>query len=475
MKLETKVGIFVVFGIVMLFALTTQVGNLKFNTNDTYPISIYLENANGLEKNAKIKSRGIEIGYIEDFTLIAKKVQVQAKINEKFQIPTNSAVSIKQESMLGVKYIDVEFSNDSTYISSNGKLTLNKSYASFDDMSNSINEATQSFNKFTLRLDELIAKNETNFTKLIENFKDMGDEFKQTGQSLNKKLPDLLEKFDRVGEKFSQTGQTINSKLPKILNKFDSVGAEFSQTGKTINSKLPKIMDKFEKLEDSVQTILYENKDNFKSAIKNVDSAFKGIDKAAIKVESSFTKLDKYLSSTTNSTLGVDIKTEHQMSDQYNKSHFSLDYSPKPTIHYLFDLVSTDDYRDDGTGSPVATKIHEKGRTLISAQYGKDFDNIRLRGGFIESTGGFGIDYFSNNRKLKYTIEAYDFNAYNDMRGDNAHLKSYLEYTMKKHILLYTGYDNILNKDARNLFFGIGVRFEDNDLKYLLGSSASSF
>ena len=161
--------------------------------------------------------------------------------------------------------------------------------------------------------------------------------------------------------------------------------------------------------------------------------------------------------------------------DSYNKSYFGLDYSPKPTIHYLLDIVSTDDYTDDGTGTstPKTTKIHQKGKTLISAQYGKDLGNLRLRYGLMESRGGVGADYFMQNKKIKLSFDAYDFNAYNDVRGDKAHLKAQLEYIMKKHIQLYCGYDNFLNKDAKTVYFGLGVKFEDDDLKYLLGSSAS--
>lgn len=450
MRVETKVGIFVVLAIAMLFGLTTQVGTFQFGKQSGYPIALQLSHANGLEKNAKVKSRGIVIGYVDSFQLTNKGVLVETIISDQFKIPKNSIVSIKQESLLGVKYIDIEFSNDSQYLNAQESLSRNKEYASFDEMSESLNQAAQSFKNLSERLDTLVAKNEENFTQLITNFKDVGAEFKQTGIELNEKLP-------------------------KVLDKFETVGSEFAETGKTINQKLPKILDKFEKLEDGIQEVIDENKVTLKSAIKNVDSAFAGVDKAAVKVESSFDKLDKYLSSTTKSTLGVEIKTEKLQEDNYNKSHFSLDYSPKPTIHYLLDLVSTDDYRDDGTGNPNTTKKHEEGRTLISAQYGKDFGNFRFRGGFIENTGGFGVDYYMLNKRFKYAIEAYDFNAYNDVRGDKAHIKTYLEYTMKKHILLYTGYDNILNKDARNVFFGVGVRFEDNDLKYLIGSSASSF
>lgn len=444
MRVETKVGLFVVVGFIMLFGLSTQVGTFKIGGVDGYNLNVEIQDANGLEKNAKVKSRGIEIGKVETFLLKADSVVVTLLIDKNILVPTNSIVSIKQESMLGSKYIDIEFSRDSTFVNPLDTLTKTKHYASFDETSESINEAAKRFDKFMIRLDNLIANNEKNLGELIYNFKLASAEFKETGK-------------------------IINEKLPNVLDKFANVGSEFETTGKSLNERLPIVMDKFVKLEDTTQNILEENRATLKSAIKNVDTAFEGVNKASNKVESSFNKLDNYLSSTINSRLGVEAKTERMTRDKYNKSYFGIDYSPKPTIHYLVDIASGNDYRDG-----AANGIHTKGRTLVSAQYGKDFSQIRLRGGIIDSTGGFGADYFTPNKKLKLSLDAFDFNAYNDVRGKNAHLKSYLTYNVKKHIQLYSGYDNFLNRDGKNLFFGLGVKFEDDDLKYILGSGISS-
>lgn len=444
MKIETKVGLFVVAGFMMLFALSTQVGTFKIGSKDGYRINVEIPDASGLEKNAKVRSRGIEIGTVEEFLLKPDSVRIGLLIDKEIKVPINSIVSIKQESMLGVKYVDIEFSRENIFAGASDTLTKTKSFASFDQTSESINEAAKKFDKFMVRLDNLVANNEKNLSELIYNFKVAGAEFKETGRM-------------------------INSKLPQVLDKFESAGSEFETTGKSINEKLPTIMDKFVKLEDTTQGVLDENRETLKSAIKNVDTAFDGVNKASVKVESSFDKLDKYLGSATKSTLGVEAKTERMIKDGYNKSYFGIDYSPKPTIHYLIDVAATNDYR---TGA--STDLHSKGRTLVSAQYGKDLAKTRLRAGIIDSTGGFGVDYFMLNKKLKFSLEAFDFNAYNDVRGKNAHLKSYLTYNMKKHIQLYTGYDNFINPDGRNIFFGLGVKFEDDDLKYLIGSSAAS-
>ena len=456
MSKETKVGIFVVIGILMLFGLSSQVGSFKFGAKEGYAISVEIEDANGIEINAKVKSRGITIGFIDSFSLSSSTVKVNLLINKNINIPKNSTVSLKQESMLGVKYIEIQFSNNKEYLKENGTLTKSSSYSSFDETSDTINKAAVTLDNFIKRLDLVVAKNEENFTQLIANFRDVGAEFKVVGQEFNKMTKD------------------INKKLPSILEKFEGTGREFELAGKTINKSLPDIMNKFEKLESSMQTIMDENRVNLKSAIVNVDKAFASVDKASKKVETSFDKLDKYLGSATQSTLGVEFKTQLMQKDAFYKTYFGIDYSPKPTVHYLVDVVSSNDYRDNGMGTntPVSTKLHEKGVTYISAQYAKDLGNLRLRAGLIENRGSVGLDYFMMKNNLKFSLEAYDFNAYNDVRGDHVHMNSQLEYTTQKHILLYMGVDNFVNRDARSIYFGIGVRFEDDDLKYLLGSVA---
>jgi phospholipid/cholesterol/gamma-HCH transport system substrate-binding protein len=162
------------------------------------------------------------------------------------------------------------------------------------------------------------------------------------------------------------------------------------------------------------------------------------------------------------------MHTDAMMRDGYAKIYLGATYLPNPETYYMFDLVCTDDYS-------VQDKLpgkHEKSDRLYSLQYGKRFDNTLLRFGAIESTGGIGIDYFMNHDKLKFSAEAFDWNAINDVRSSRAHLKAQLRYQMLKHLELYGGWDNFLNSPSQNVFMGLGLRFIDNDIKYLSGASS---
>jgi phospholipid/cholesterol/gamma-HCH transport system substrate-binding protein len=97
-------------------------------------------------------------------------------------------------------------------------------------------------------------------------------------------------------------------------------------------------------------------------------------------------------------------------------------------------------------------------------------DDLSLRIGLFDSTGGVGADYHYNDR-IRVTGEAFDFGGKND---PNPHLRFLGEYVFRKEtpstpqLFVRTGIENPLNDTA--FIFGGGIRWRDEDLKYLIGS-----
>lgn len=75
---------------------------------------------------------------------------------------------------------------------------------------------------------------------------------------------------------------------------------------------------------------------------------------------------------------------------------------------------------------------------------------------------------------VKLSLEAFDWNAQNDLRDDNAHMKFALRYRFYKHAEVYAGWDNFINDKADNIYLGFGASFTEESMKYLLGSVAGS-
>jgi hypothetical protein len=105
----------------------------------------------------------------------------------------------------------------------------------------------------------------------------------------------------------------------------------------------------------------------------------------------------------------------------------------------------------------------------VNAQVGWDFRNASLRAGLFESTGGVGVDTHLLHKKLKLTLEAYDFS-----RDTNPpHFRVEGRYFFTRNIFAYAGWDDPTWKQRSSAILGGGVTWGDEDLKYLLGTAAS--
>jgi len=482
MRLEAKIGVFVFLGLFSLFILSMQVNSFANYGQKGYNVYALINDATGLRKDAKIKMRGVNVGYLKDKNLEGDKVKLTLFIQEGIQIPNNSMIMISQDGMLAEKYIKIIPSNSTIFIQKGEYIKKYKRVATFDEAIDSINSAAQEFKTFMGKLNNVMDDNTTTDLKITisnlrkattelkeileenrGNLKSTIDGAKQIMVTINEKLPKIMKQIDALTYEFNKTGVTINAKLPKIMKQIDELTAEFKLSGKTINKKLPTLLTKFEKIEDNVSAILVENKKPLNNAIKSADRFFSS-------GGSTFEKLDDYFTTLMQSELDVEIADYYMTKDSYNQVRAEIAYRPKPDKYYILGVTSTNDYTDP-------TKFdakHQKTKNYITAELGKRYDNFLFRGGLIEGTGGIGIDYFMFNDKLKLKTEVYDFNAVNDIRGNEPHTRVELSYKTLKHLNFYLGYDNFLNTESANFYLGIGIGFKDDDLKTLLGSSGGS-
>jgi len=456
MKLEAKIGLFVVMALGALLFLSTQVTSLGKWGSEGYIIQAYINDASGIEKHTHVLMNGVTIGDVEEITIEGKRVKLRLMIDKGVKIPVDSSVIVAQESLLGSKVLNIAVGDSASSIAGGGTLSQSKQYASFDQTSDSVNAAAKELESL-LRDFHAILDDEHRqaIQDAIIAFRNVGVNLDGVIVENREDLHAAIANFRAMGAGFSQTADTVNKDLPEIMARINSLTAQ-------LDNKLPTAVDKFTNIEDNISTILAENRSTLKTTIESAGSFFKSGEEA-------FGKVDSMLSSFTTSELQVAMHTDYMMRDQYGKVYLGVNYLPNPETYYMFDLISTDDYSD--ANNPP--QKHQKSDTLYSLQYGKRFDNTLLRFGAIESTGGIGVDYFMNHDKLKLSAEAFDFNSVNDYRSERAHLKAQVRYQMLKHLELYGGWDDFLNPKSQNIFLGLGLRFIDNDLKYVVGGASS--
>jgi phospholipid/cholesterol/gamma-HCH transport system substrate-binding protein len=273
-------------------------------------------------------------------------------------------------------------------------------------------------------------------------------------------------KLAETGDSFTEVANNINNKLPNILKNLDTLVKDLKVASLHIKEKVPQLSDRFAEIENELEGFISENRKPVNSAINSADSFFST-------GTQTFDKVDELLNTINKVQLEVAMRSEYGFNDEANKGFISLNYIPSDSKQFQFDIVSVEDYtKYDDDGKLIEPKKHDKGKVLLSAQVAKRYDDLVLRGGIIESAAGAGVDYYALDDKFKASAQVHDFNAVYDKRGTSPHAKVSARYTFLKHVDLYGGYDNFLNKEADNAFIGLGVRFFDDDLKTLIMSQS---
>ena len=129
--------------------------------------------------------------------------------------------------------------------------------------------------------------------------------------------------------------------------------------------------------------------------------------------------------------------------------------------------------------APVKEKYKRKyGAITFNLQFAKEFDDICCRLGLFEITFGFGLDYklpLDSDIKWTTTLELFRFNEFmsHTLSGrlvsdiDMPHLKWYNQVYFNDSLYFIFGADDFISKFNKNFFVGMGLLFEQNDIKYL--------
>lgn len=107
----------------------------------------------------------------------------------------------------------------------------------------------------------------------------------------------------------------------------------------------------------------------------------------------------------------------------------------------------------------------------FSLQLGKRFSFLTVRAGLLESSGGLGLDADLWRDRLRLSFEAFDF----DRAQGPPHLKLFGRYRFLKHLFVTAGVDDFIDDRGRfDYFLGAGLRFVDDDVRYLLAPAAAA-
>lgn len=480
---EAKVGLFVLVGLIILGYMSVQVGKQSFGLKKGYTLEVVFDSAAGLDRDASVQIAGVEVGRVESISLKDGKALVRLRIIPNVKLEKDAIASIKTHGILGDKYVEIyPGTHGADYLAAGEQITRTERQADIDKLLHQLGMIADDVRGVTSSLNRVLAgqAGEEAITSILTNTKDLTRNLNNVIVSNEAALRAALENTRQLTGNLNRVVTQNDEKVGQVMDTLKSASREMEKTfaalseitgginrGEGTLGQLVKDKGAAEKLTQtlaSLQEVTQKINEGRGSIGKLVND-----DETVRNLNEGLTGLNRYVNKAEQFRTFLSYRGEYLFDKSEAKSYLDLRIQPKEDKFYILGVVSDPKGRrttKDVTSGGVTTRTEEWDRDglLFNAQIGKRYKDLVFRGGLLESTGGVGIDYLTLNDKLKLSFEAFGFG-----RDRRPHLKAGAEYQLFRHIYLSAGWDDFLSdQDNRSIYGGFSIRFEDDDLKYML-------
>lgn len=507
MSNAAKIGVVMIFALAIAGYFVLKIEDVSLSrSKNMREVKATFDDVAGLDDESAVRIAGVRKGHVTDIKVLPDgRAQVTMKVDDDVPLHANATAKVANLGLLGEKYIELDPGTPTTAQLPEGTVTLPGTQpATFDDVTDQISAIATDVKAITsslrtvlsgpqgqARLDQivgnvqaitqemraLIAANRTNVDATIANTRAITEQ-------LRIEIPRLAKSIDQVAD---QIGGTVSENRPEVrdvVKNLRGLSSDLRVTADNLNS----ITGQVKSGEGTMGKLFYS------------DEAHEKLTNALSAVESGVTELKNTIGRAARMQLDLGIKADYLAGlgsgqevdgvrnelDGNARSTVGLRLVPNPDVNRFYNIELSQDPRgrrrdkltvetvtNENSGASTTTTTKQTrfdNDYLISAQAGWTLDNMAVRVGLFDSTGGAGVDYRLNDR-VTVTGEAFDFGK---RRDDNPHIRLFGEYTLRKEqkllprIFVTTGVDNALNDTA--FIVGGGIRWRDEDLKYLLGS-----
>ncbi|MGE5085413.1 MAG: MlaD family protein [Bacillota bacterium] len=444
---EFKVGLLVIVVGSLIAVMSMRVSDDPSYLGRSKKAWFLLPNAGGLVKNSAVRSAGIPVGVIKDIRLQDGQARIDITVKSDVPLTTSASIEIKAQGILGDSHVEVyPGSPTDAPLADDAQIMNIKAGSSMENLMAQVGDVAASLKVVAKNLEEATTEDGTRkhiLGRIVKNVETITQDLAQVTAQNKDKIGDIV---DEVHD--------ITSSLREVMSDNSDTGLKktWSRLAATMKN-LDEITAKINRGEGTIGKLISDE-----TTAEKVESAIDGVNdlvSTASRIETAFDLKSEYLGEVGNwkSTIGVKIQPGL---DRYY--YLAVVDDPAGVVESTRTQVT-----GSGGGSPAdyTEKKTYQNKLKFTLLFAKNFWDLTLKGGVIENGGGFGLDYYFFRRKLKATVEAFDFTRTN-VRGS-------LSYYFYRGLYIDAGINDSLNKnDARSGFVGAGLYLTNDDLKLLL-------
>lgn len=432
---EFKVGALVlaISALIGGMAMKVAEGPGLLSGRKTYHFTV--DSAGGIVRNSAVKMAGIKIGVIEDIILEKGRAKLVIGVDGDTQLTQSTRAELKADGILGDKHVELlPGSPNDVILPPGSEIQLGNTKGGLDDVMADVSKVARSMNELMETLNKATKEGDTSTTlgRIVDNIEKITADLKDVTGNNKEKINEIVERV-----------RNLTKNLDTYINE-----ETLARVDKSVKN-IEEITSKINKGEGTLGRLV-----NDEQTVEELNQAI--------------TSVNKFLGGADKMETSVDFHSEYLAGPSQTKSFLGVKIQPGLDRYYEIQVIDDPEgfkksesstYTQDGVAHENESTITYKNKLKFTALFAKNFWDFTVKGGLIENSGGIGADYHLLNKRLRVSVELFNF--------QEAQLRAFVRYNFFKGVYIVTGGDNLMsNDDGQSSFFvGGGIFITNDDLK----------
>lgn len=479
MNAAAKVGAFFVVVLVLGAILIWQIQGIRIGKGHAKRVSVEFPDIAGLNEKSTVRISGVPVGKVAKIHLgkSGKGAIVDLDIdNPDVDLRQGASASVANLGLLGEKYVELVPGPIGKPSLPENSTIQGEVPVSFDEITKLARDIEQDIKGISSNLNASLGgpAGEERLKTIVENVRVITDDLRVMVAANRGNVDATLGNF-----------REFSAMMTKLVERIDRLVESNQQNVTASISNIKEISQKLETTADNLNDItgrIREGKGTVGKLVES-DETHKNLNDALVAVKEGVGGLNKALGAANKIKLDLGLRTEYLSRGGNGKGYLTVNINKENSPQfYQVELATqplgrrvqnikteTITFPDGHRETYTIEEQQYKDELSITALFGYNLGNLSGRAGIIESRGGGALDYKTLKDRLRFSAELFDFN-----RPDNysAHAKVSTRFYFSPSVYVTGGWDDFLNRSrkADSLFVGAGIRWSDDDIKYLLSS-----
>lgn len=523
-NIETRVGIFVLLALGVFAYMGLQIGAFRFDRSSYNTYVIYFKDISGLSRKADVKIAGVKVGWVEEIALVPddKSITIAratVMIKKEYVLYQDATAAVRQDGLLGPKFVELLPGNPLYQsIPSHTVLTApSLEQASIDEIMRQFKHIATNVEQVTDSLKNALGgvQGEDAIKQFVQNAGATFQHFAVAAQTVATALSrneSQLDELLAIGTNFKHLTEVLEQdifpsfqqsieKISQVFDRdFDRIATHLSSTATSLEGAADQAKDGISKVSSVMQKI--DEGKGLLGKLINEDDLYLDLKTAVGGFKSYMNRMERM-----ELVFDSHFESMHRSAENYeyedSKGYVDVRIHPNEDHFYMVQFASSQKgfidrkeklkrYIDENlqtiypdtlqlTDNDKVENIFRKEKTRINRnslkvglQFGKIFGDVAIRCGLFEGTAGIGVDIDIpfNSEKFKWitTLEVFDMSGWNRINDRRPHIKWLNRMYFMRNLYITFGADDFVSRHNASGFVGAGLRFADDDIKYLMSS-----